>query len=263
MANGEHRRGQLITFALGHRAHQLLQVECVALRLVHDARHGLGGDRLAERLPHQALACLAAESAERDLFQGARTPEPGEEVLHLGPPEREHHQRLVRELAQRGVDQVHSGRVAPVQILQEEQHGAAGALQTQPVDDGSADLLAHEPWVAPGHAQPGAGLSRHGHAAHLGEKIDDPRRVWGIDSLLQTAPQPPLLGGQGLAALHAAQAAQRLAEQAVRRALADQVAASEQDQGARSVRLQATHELVPQARLADARGCRHKDGLRL
>ena len=45
--------------------------------------------------------------------------------MHLGARQRQHHERPVRERAERGVDEVHARQIAPVQILEHEQDRAA------------------------------------------------------------------------------------------------------------------------------------------
>ena len=78
---------------------------------------------------HERARCaLARELAEADLLDAALGPELREELVHLGAREREHHAAADREVAQRRVDELHRGQVAPVQVLEHEQHGLRRAL---------------------------------------------------------------------------------------------------------------------------------------
>jgi hypothetical protein len=67
--------------------------------------------------------------------------------MHLGAAEREHQEGELLELVDHRVDEAHGRQVAPVQVLQHEQHRLRGALGAEEVLPGEADLVAHEPRV--------------------------------------------------------------------------------------------------------------------
>src|SRR6185503_3350823 len=69
-------------------------------------------------------------------------------VVDLGPAEREHEQRASLEIPERALDELHRQRIAPLQILEHEDHRMGRALGGQPIEERERDLLAHHPVIA-------------------------------------------------------------------------------------------------------------------
>ncbi|MEJ7732564.1 MAG: hypothetical protein WKG00_25585 [Polyangiaceae bacterium] len=175
--HGQHGVRQRVALALRHRADQLLQVEGVALRALHDARHRLRPGSLTEHLAHQLLARLAGQLQEAHLQQPALLPEAREELAHLGTRHGQHHEGSVLQSPQRALHELHRGQVAPVQVLEHQQQRRGLALRGHPVLPGAAHLVAHQPRVLPGGAQLHAPPVLVRHAGELAQELGDAARV--------------------------------------------------------------------------------------
>ncbi len=111
--HAEHGLGQAVVAARGVGADELLQVEGVARRLIAEARQVRRRDGRVEGAGHQLLRGAPRERAQAYALHAALAPEVGEDVVHLGPGQGEHHQGLVLEIAQRLVDELDSRRRRP------------------------------------------------------------------------------------------------------------------------------------------------------
>ena len=135
--------------ARGRRADQLLEVERVAVGARDDARRPIVVGDLAQRLAHQLLARPLRQRRRGWIdLRRARLPQLREPLVDLGPRQRQHHERRVAQVAQRGVDEADGAEVAPVQVLEHQQHRLRGALGRQPVLPGAAHGVAHQLRVA-------------------------------------------------------------------------------------------------------------------
>ena len=209
---------------------------------------------LAEDLPHELLARLLRELLEPELLDAALGEDVGEEVLHLGPREREDHERLVVDGAQRGVDELHAREIAPVQVLEDEHDRLPAALGEEPVLEGAAHLIAHQDRVVARGAELDVVLVGHRDAEDLAEELRDAQLIALRDVTRDARADLLALHARRLAVLRAGGGADDLREQAERRAGAHRIAA----RGPHLVRVAAVMEhakqLVAEARLADAGG---------
>jgi hypothetical protein len=182
--------------------------------------------------------------------------------VHRGAPEREHEQRPLGEGAQRPIHVAHGGQVAPVQVLEHEDHRVGLALVGEEVLERTLHLVAHEPRVLARSGQLHAvgGLERHAHelAEELGHALPHGRGHSQAHALqhLELAPL------DGLALVHAEQAVQGRGEQAERGAGPHRVAARDDDGGAGIVRFEPAQQLVAEPRLSHAGRAGDEDHLR-
>ena len=96
---------------------------------------------------------LAAEDGELELGHRAARPEAGEERAQLGPGQGDDQEGAVGQVAQRGVDELERGAVAPVHVVEDQEHRPRRALGGEEVLEGAAHLVAHEHRVLPRGAQ--------------------------------------------------------------------------------------------------------------
>jgi len=75
-------------------------------------------------------------------------PEAWKELGDLGPRRGEDHEGRGLELPQRGVDEPYRGKVAPVEILEDEEHRLDAAFGGEEVLEGATHLVAHQHRVA-------------------------------------------------------------------------------------------------------------------
>ena len=253
----EHRLGQgglLLRPGLGRGADQLLQVERVPVGAVHDGLHRRVVNALAEHLPDEPLPRLAPQLAEVDPRDVAPGPEPREDLAHLRPGEREHHERLGAEVLERGVDELHRRQVAPLQVLEHQDDGPRRALGAEELLERPADLLAEAHRVEARGAR--GGLGREGHAHHLAE-----HRRHAL-ALARPVPEHPraelaLPDVERLAIADAARAAEGVREHPERRAGAHRVALAEEQLRPTPLVAQPAEDLVPEPRLSHPRRRRH------
>ncbi len=95
----------------------------------------------------------------------------------------------VLQVPERGVDHRDRGQVAPVQVLEHEQHRLRRALGAQEVLPGEAQLIAHEHRVAPRRPELHVVLVRERRADELAEERRDPR---GVERRVPLDPRPHL-----------------------------------------------------------------------
>jgi hypothetical protein len=154
-----------------HGADQLLEIKRVALRSQRHLTHHLGRDRLAEHAAHQALARLVREGGQSELLDAGSRPELGKGLGDARARQREHHERTIRELRERAAHELDARPVAPLQIVQHEQHRPLLALCGDEVAPCALDLTAHQRRVAARALQLLARLLAEAHAAHLTEEF--------------------------------------------------------------------------------------------
>ena len=203
----------------GHGADQLLEEERVAFgerdHPVDDGAVRVG----AEREPRQPLRGLARERLEAQPLDAAAGPQAEEAIVQLGEGEAEDHPRRLLQAGEGRVQEAERGGVAPLQIVEEEEHRARRAGGAEEVDEGAAHLLAGEPRIAAHGPELGALLRGKGHARDLAEELGD-----ALDVALRRARghalgEPPALLRGGLALVDAAGGADHLPEQAQGRGL--------------------------------------------
>jgi hypothetical protein len=177
----------------------------------------------------QVLAGLARQRAQRDPLQIALAPQVGELLVDLGARERQHHQRLLAQRAQGGVDQLQARAIAPLDVLEHQQNRVVRALGGQPVDPGGTQAIAHQARIAARGVQRRARALVEGNADQLAQELPDR----GVRVRAQAAGHqrahllPPQLAAVGGG--DACGRAQRRSEQAERRSDGDRVAPADQD----------------------------------
>src|SRR5207244_11544955 len=122
---------------------------------------------------YELLARFLGELLEAQLLDAAFGEQIGEEVLYLGTREREHQERLLGQRAERGVDELRAGEVAPVEIFEDEDDGLRGALCGEPIFERATHLIAHEDRIVSRRAELHVVLLRHRDAKGLGEELRD------------------------------------------------------------------------------------------
>ena len=261
LRHGEDGVGQVVALAGGDRADQLLEVERVAAGAVDEPRHRLLV-YVAERLHDELAGGAPGELAELQLGHGALRPESREEIVDLGARERQHHQRPVVEVAQRRVDELHGGEIAPVQVLEHEQHRLGGALGAEPVLPRAAHLVAHQHRIGAGGLELDAVLVGEGDARELAEELGHALGVVVPEVAADSGEELLAANGGGLAVEHAGGAPDDGAQHPERRAGAHRIAAREEELHRRARGPDAAQQLVAEARLADAdrRGDDHGAG---
>ncbi len=194
-----------------------------------EALHRLGADARAKHLTDQLLARLAGELLEAHLLDAALGPQLGEELVDLGAGQREHHPRLFAEVAQGGVDEAHGGEIAPVEILEHEEHRLRARLGAEEILPGAAHLVAHHQRVLARRAERDALFVGEGRADDLAEELGHALLIRRGDVARHAGPQLLLAHADRLAVDDRARAAQRLPEQAEGRAGAERVTAADPD----------------------------------
>ena len=219
--HAEHRVGHGLARACELGAHQLLDVERVALGPGHDALHGRWLGTLAEGGAHQALARPGGERAEADLLCAAVGEEPGEASRNLRPRQRHHQEGALVEGAQGSVDEAHARAVAPVKVLEDQDHRLRRALGVEPLDPRGPHQVEGEHGVARGR---GGALARDaGELADPGDRRGRPPADAGAEL--------GALAFGRLAVEDAREPADGRPEEAERRGLGQGAAAGEEDLG--------------------------------
>jgi len=165
------RGRSIVALALRGGADQLLEIERVALGQPHEPLDERRLRAIAEHVAHEPLAGLLAELLERELLERPLRPDPGEQLVHLGARQREDEEGAVAQIAQRGVEELHGGEIAPVQILEHEQHGAGGGLGAEQLDERLAHPRAEELRVLARRAERQAVLVRKRRPDELAEEL--------------------------------------------------------------------------------------------
>ena len=194
----QHRLRDLAPAPLRLRADQLLQEERVARALLGDPHHRLLRRAGAEHLVAEPLARLPAQRAQEQRLREAG-PRRREQLRHLRPREREHHQRALPQLAQRDLAELHRERVAPVQILQDEEQGVRRGLRAEEVDDGEGDLIAHHQRILARRAELDLVLLGERDLAELPHERDHAPAIRGGEVLGHAAREPGSTDGEILA----------------------------------------------------------------
>ena len=244
-------------------ADQLLEEEGIAVPTPHDLRHHVLGGGPGQGSAHQAFTGAPGEWRQLDHVDLPFSPQVGEHGLQIRPRQRQHHEGLVAQTANRAVEQIDRARVAPLHVVEHHQHGLDRALGAHPFLEGAPGGVGHQHGVLACGAQ---GLVRALGEVHAGDLADESghalarfHRQVAAYALGQLA--APLVGDVGFG--DAGQAADRAAKQGERRARGQRITGSGQHQGRLLARAQPAHEFLQQARLADAGRARHQHRGRL
>jgi hypothetical protein len=211
------------------------------------------GASAPRRARTSCAAARAQERLERHLDQPEALPQRRERLAHLGAGEAEHQERPPRQQAERRVDELHGGVVAPVQIVEHEQDRPARGLRGEPVPGRASQLIARERGVAARRVQGRARRGGEGDAGELAEELGD-APVRDARGQLATAGLQIVLGADPRGA------ADRGRQRGEGRTRADRVGAADQDLGGVGARLEARDQLAEQPRLAHARRRDDEDG---
>ncbi|XXU90228.1 hypothetical protein WMF21_21305 [Sorangium sp. So ce1099] len=203
-------------------------------------------------LPMRPLGSAPAELGEADLLHVALRPELGEQVVDLRSPQSDHQERFIAELAQRGVDELDRWQIAPVQIVEGEQHRARGALGADEMLEGQPHLLGHDGRGRPRRAEQRALVVRERRAGQLAQERGHPRPILLRDA--QRGAVHELLPAhlQRLAFPHSHRIAQGRREQREGRACAQRIAPPEPHRDAVAAPLDRAKQLVQEPGFAAA-----------
>jgi len=180
----------------------------------------------------------------------------------LRTSEREHHELLVVDVAERRVHQLDRRDVAPVQVLEHQHERVGGAFGEHEVLPGAADLIAHQLRILAGRAELDAGVVRKGRAHHLADELGDALLIPGRHVARHAREELVLARGERLLLHHPGSTPERLGEQGERGARAHRVPPSDPDLRAVVPRLDLPQDLVAEPRFADAGGAGDDDGAR-
>ena len=242
-------------------AQQLLQPEGVALGPLDDA---VGDDGLhlgAEDLAHEVRAGAPGQPAQAELGDAALAPQLGEQLVDLRASQDHDHERVLGQVAQRRVDELHRGQVAPVEVIQDEHRGVVRALGGEPILERPEDLISPQHRVLARGAQ----LRVHvveGRADQLADELRDAAQLRGWDDLPQPLLELVAPSRQGLAVGDVARPLDGLDQDGERGPDAHRIAPAPQDLDGGVAPTQLACELVGEARLADAGGARHEHDVR-
>ncbi len=254
--HGQHAVGQRVAGVRRGRADQLLEEERVPRCAFDDPVDRRLRHVLAQRVPHEALARAPPERTEADLLHATLGPELGEDVVHVGPRQREHHQLRALE-PQRRVEQLHARHVAPVQVLEHHQHRLRRTLGRQERLPRSPQLVAHDDGVRAGHPQLDPLL-----LGRRPEQLAQERRhslaVLARHVSGDACPELAPAGGRGLPLGQADRGAQDLPEHPEGRTGAHRIAPGRPHLHPGRTGTDVAQQLVPQSRLAHPRGARHE-----
>jgi hypothetical protein len=159
-----------------------------------------GGQILTEDLAHQLLARSTRERAEPHFLQRALRPELRERVVNLAARDGEHHEASLVRGAKRGVEQVHAGKVAPVQILEDEHERGRARLGEDEVAERATHLIAHQRRIRARRAKLHAVGVVPRNARDLAEEFGHARDVFFGDVARDTSAELLLTNHEGLAA---------------------------------------------------------------
>ena len=177
LCHGEHALGERSASPFRDRADQLLDVERVSARPLHDGADVFGGGARAEHVANEALAGARRELSERQGLHPPLRPQLREQLVDLGARHREHHEGKIGQPPERRVDEPNRREVSPVQILEHEEHGLRPALGGQEVLPGAPHLIAHQHRILARRTQLHTPFVGEGHAEELAQEIDDPRGI--------------------------------------------------------------------------------------
>jgi len=152
-------------------------------------------------------------------------------LLDLRPSEQDDEERALLEIAERGLDELHGESIAPLHVFQGDHGGMGRALCPQPVEKRQGDLLAHDAVVTARRRERRALCGGKRNAGELTEKFTDALPLPWIDVLAQLAVDRRSRGLGLVAAAHARVAAQRVAEERVRRAGVQRISVAGQERG--------------------------------
>ena len=179
----EHRLGQRVAPALGHRADQLLEVERVAGGALDDARDRARPRAVAEHLAHEPLAALLRRARRAGSPARPRSAHRrGKTLVDLGPREREHEQRPIAQ--RRAAPRRRASRSGRRPSADPRARSAAAARRTRRrrVLERAADLVAHQHAVGARGAQLDPSSSANGAAdrARRGTRDARDRRLGAL-----------------------------------------------------------------------------------
>jgi hypothetical protein len=181
-------------------------------------------------------------------------PQAKEALVDLGPRQGQHHQRLVAQNAQGGIDVVDAGEVAPVQIFQQQKHGVVVGLGFQPVDPGRHGLIRHQARIPARGLQLGQIVVGKANVGDLAQKGRRGRRALGRQKRVVCASRRLRWTSSGSVPLMPAAPRRAWASKSQRDVDAHGIAAADEQLEAVPAVALAFEKLVDHARLAAARG---------
>jgi hypothetical protein len=120
------------------------------------------------------------------------------------------------------LDDAERGEVAPLEVVERDEHGARPGRGLEEVDDGAEQMIAEEDRVLARGVELDARTRREGRADELGEKLDDTRASLRGDGRGE-ARELLLASGGRLAAAHVGGARDHRSDQCIRRSGADRL----------------------------------------
>jgi len=192
--------------------------------------------------------------------ENALGPKRGKKLMHFRTRGCEHHQRLIGRVAKSGIDELHGGEIAPLQILEHENDGLRGALGSDEILERQAHLIAHEHGILQRGLQLQVLLVARADAEELAEKCGDALEIFSGERSRQTRAKLCSANDRRLAFQNADASSKRLRKHSKRRADAHRIAAADPNFD-RTFGANALDELVTNARFSDAFAAFDEHGL--
>ncbi len=249
-------RGRSIGFE--HASDELLEVEGVAVGSLDDSSDDGVGHVGSERCAREPFGRAPRESPEPNLLEVRVAEKLGKEIVDFGAREGEHHEPALRERGERATDVGDAGRIAPMQILEDEQNHASLALRPEPALERPTEPVAHHARIEPRRSQ---FLARRAARRSVDEKRDEgARRIsFGDSELHESRGEPGGARFLSIALANAERIAHELADEAERRAGRHRIA-SRRENARAFPRSNARRKLVTQTALPRSGGRRHENG---
>ena len=121
--------------------------------MLDDPRDGVVGRVVAEQIAHQPGGRLPLQRRQAHLVEVPALPQVGEALADLGAGQAQHHEAPPGQVAQRGVDQLHAGSIAPVDVLHHQEERVRLALGGQPLEPGRPHVVEAQHAIPLGRAQ--------------------------------------------------------------------------------------------------------------
>ncbi len=200
-------------------------------------------------LADEPFAGAPHERPEPDLLQAALLPQVREGLVHLAARDGEHHEGPFVGGAERGVEEAHARKIAPVQVFEDDHELTGRRLGEDEITECTTHLVAHQHRILTGRAELHAAHVTEVHARDLADELGDTLHV-GLGHVAAHARAELLLAhDERLGAADACRPTQHAREEAEGRAFAHRVTARLPRLDAREL-TDAPQELTGHARLA-------------